>query len=139
MGEGDPTFGAIVIAGMTMLVGTKLLVSAMVELFSQASTSAQLMAGSVPVTIVVGMLLLVATGALVTRLGWSRPLGIVSLAVVAVLGAPTLADPDPVAIAQTVLALLTVLYLIVANPVERPGRSDIDESESASRIGSTIR
>jgi microcompartment protein CcmK/EutM len=139
MGEEETTFGAIVVAGMTMLIGTKLLVGSMIELLSVSGGTAQLMFDSVGVTAAVAIILLVTTGMLAAQMAWSRPLAIVALAVVAILGRPVLADPDPVALGQTVLAILTILYLLVKNPIRKPGRSDIDDSDSAARIGSTIR
>lgn len=139
MGEEETPFGAIVVAGVTMLIGTKVLVAAMIELLSVNGGTAQLLLDSVPVTTIVGIVLLLTTGALVARLRWSRPLAIVALGVVAVLGRPAMADPDPVAVGQTVFVVLTILYLLVYDPVPRKGRSDIDESTSATRVGSTIR
>lgn len=139
MGEEETSFGAIVAAGVTMLIGTKLLVSAMIELLSVNGSNAQLLLESTPATAIMGIFLLLATGSLVSRLWWSRSLAIVALAITAVLGRPAMGDPDPVALAQTALAIVTVLSLLVTNPVRRAERSEIDESTSASKVGSTIR
>lgn len=141
MGEEDTTFGAIVVAGVSMLLGTKLLVGAMIALLSIDQGSIQLLVESVPATAIVGTFLLITTGAMVASLWWSRSLAIVVLAVVAVLGRPAMGDPvaEPIALAQTAFAAVTVLYLLVQNPVPKQDRSDIDESTSASRLGSTIR
>lgn len=139
MGEEETPFGAIVVAGVTMLIGTKLLVGSMIDMLSVSGGSVELLLESIPVTATVGIMLLLCTGAFVARLWWSRSLGIVVLAVVAVLGRPAMGDPDPIALGQTAIAALTVLYLLVSNPVPKKGRSDIDESTSATRLGSTIR
>lgn len=139
MGVDDTTFGAIVVAGMTMLLGTKLLVGGMIDMLSLSNGSVGLLVGSVAVTVVVGLGLILATGGLITTLFWSRPLAILALAVLAVLGRPSLGAPEPVAVGQTAFALVTLLYLLFVNPLKRPERSNVDESESASRVGSTIR
>lgn len=139
MGEEETSFGAIVAAGVTMLIGTKLLVGAMIELLSVSGGNAQLLLGSVAATAIVAIVLLLATGSLVSRLWWSRSLAIVALAITAILGRPAMGDPDPVALGQTALAIVTVLSLLVSNPVRKEERSEIDESTSASKLGSTIR
>jgi lysylphosphatidylglycerol synthetase-like protein (DUF2156 family) len=139
MGEEEAAFGALVVAGVTMLIGTKLLVGSMIELISVNGGTGQLLLGSVPGTTTVAICLLMVTGSLLSRLWWSRSLALVTLAVVAVLGRPVLADPEPIALGQTVIAVVTITYLLVANPVKKQERSNIDESSSASRVGSTIR
>lgn len=139
MGEEETSFGAIVVAGVAMLIGTKVLVASMITLLSVSGGTAELLLDSVFVTAIVGIILLLTTGALVARLGWSRPLAIVTLAVVAVLGRPTMGELDPIAVGQTTIAILTILYLLVNNPVSKTTRSEVDESTSATRVGSTIR
>lgn len=139
MGEEETTFGAVVAAGVAMLIGTKLVVGAMIAMLSVNGGTVQLLLDSVPATAVLGTVLLITTGALAARLWWSRGLAIVALAAVAVVGRPAMGDPDPIAIAQTAMAVVTILYLVVANPIAKQDRSDIDESTSASRWGSTIR
>jgi hypothetical protein len=139
MGEEEASFGALVAAGVTMLIGTKLLVGAMIELLSVSGGTAQLLLESVPATAILGIALLLATGSLVARLWWSRSLALVTLAAVAILGRPAMGDPDPVALGQTALALVTVVSLLITDPVKKTERSQIDESTSASKVGSTIR
>jgi len=139
MGEEETPFGAIVAAGVAMLIGTKLLVGSMIQLLSIDGNNVALLLDSVPATTVLGTVLLVTTGALVARLWWSRWLAIATLTVVVILGRPAMSDPEPIAVAQTALAVAVVLYFVVANPVATQDRSDIDESASASRLGSTIR
>lgn len=139
MGEEETTFGALVAAGVAMLIGTKLVVGAMIAMLSVDGGTVQLLLDSMPATAVIGIVLLITTGALVARLWWGRWLAIAALTFVAVVGRPMLADPEPIAVAQTAMAIVTILYLVVANPVAKQERSEIDESTSASRWGSTIR
>lgn len=139
MGSENVAFDAVVIAAVGVVLGVAYLLGAMLALLGNGGESVLLLTASVPVTATVSVLLLLTGGFLGTGHRYGRWIGMMAFGAVVVFGRPTLSSPDSFAIAQGALALLLVLYLVVRNPVPRTERSSIDESTSATRVGSTIR
>jgi len=139
MGGTVKAFDALVLAGVAVMLGTVFVVGAMIGLLSDGETMTLVLANSVAGSTIVGVLLLLTAGALGTGQRWARYLGLLSFLVVVPLGFPSLSDPAVFAVIQTVTAALSTLYLLWRNPVTTSERSAVDESTSASKVGSTIR
>lgn len=132
-------FDAVVIAAVGIVLGTTYLLRAMLALLSTGGEGPLLLANSVAVTIVAGVLLSLAAGLLVTGQSYGRYLGAVAFGAVAVFGRPSMTTPHLLEVAQAGLALIAAAYLVLLNPVPERERSSIDESTSAAKVGSTIR
>lgn len=139
MGETVKTFDAVVLAGLAAVLGIGLVVGAMLALLSGGKTMSLVLANSIPVGTIVGVLLLLTAGAFGTEQRWARYLGLVAFLAVVIFGFPSLSEPSVFPIAQAVVSALATVYLLFRNPVSRPDRSAVDESRSATKVGSTIR
>lgn len=139
MGSTNVSFEAAVVAAVGVTLGIAHLVGAMLAMLSDGGTSVLLLGESIPGTTVVGTLLLLVAGFLGTGHRYGRYLGVVAFGGAAVLGRPSLAAPEAFPVAQSGLALAVALYLTVRDPVPVAERSNVDESTSASKVGSTIR
>lgn len=139
MGSENVSFEAVAIAAVGVVLGVAHLLGAMLALLGEGANGVLLLAGSVPVTTTVSVLLLLMAGFFGTGSRYGRFVGIVAFGAVAVLGRPSLSAPEPFPVAQSGLALVIVLYLVFRNPVPAPERSNVDESTSATKVGSTIR
>lgn len=139
MANTSPKFGGLVVASLAGVVGTKYLLGGALASVDATSVSAVLVMDSVPVTFAVGTVLGLVTGALASAFVLSRQMTIgVFLGVIA-LSVPALQAADPVIVAESIGMVLSILYLLVRNPVERTEPANIDETDSASRHGSTLR
>ena len=132
-------FDAVVVAAAGGVFGVAYLLGAAIGLLSDGGNGVLLLGGSVPLTASVGVLLATAAGLLATGHRYGRYIGVVTYAAVAVFGRPSLASPEPFPAAQAGLALLFACYLTVRDPIPNADRSHVDESTSATRLGSTIR
>ncbi|SFS07548.1 hypothetical protein SAMN05216559_3242 [Halomicrobium zhouii] len=139
MGSENVSFEAAVIAAVGVVLGVAHLFGAMLALLSQGVNSVLLLANSVPVTTTTAIALMLTAGFLGTGSRQGRYVGMVAFGAVAVFGRPSLVAPEPFPVAHAGLALLVVLYLALRNPITEPERSNVDESTSATRLGSTIR
>lgn len=140
MGETLKAFEALAIAGVGAVLGTGFVVGAMLALLSDGATTTALVLGnSVPVGTAVGVLLLLTAGALGTGQRWGRFLGVLSFGPVVAFGIPAVASAAVLPAVYTGLSLLVTVYLLLRNPVAKPEQSPVDESTSASKVGSTIR
>ena len=138
MGLEDSEFDSVLIAALAGVIGGAYLVGAMVALMANSTESALLLGESIGVATAVGVLLLLTAGALAASQRWARFLGVLSFGPVIVFGHPTGAL-EPIPVFQTVVAAVSAVYLTLRNPVKRRDRSNVDDSDSASKVGSTMR
>jgi len=139
MGETVKAFDALVLAGVAAVLGTVFVIGAMIGLLSGGETITLVLADSIVASTTVGVLLLLTAGALGTDQRWARVLGVCSFLAVVPLGFPSPSDPAVLPTVYTSFAGLATLYLLWRNPVTTGDRSEVDESTSATRVGSTIR
>lgn len=139
MGSESTTFDAIIIAGIGGTFGVTYLFGTMLALFSNSGQGVLLLADSVAVTTTIGILLTLTAGLLGTGYGYGRHVGMLSFGAVVIFGRPSLAAPEAFPVVQAGIALLITVFLVFRNPVPTTDRSNVDESTSASRVGSTIR
>lgn len=139
MGSESTQFEAVVIGAVGVVLGVAYLFGAMLALLSTGGVGVLILSGSVPVTASVGVLLMLVAGLIGTGHGYGRYLGMLSFGAVVVFGRPSFASPEPLAVTQVAVASLMALYLVFRNPVPKTERSNVDESTSASKVGSTIR
>lgn len=139
MGSGNTSFDAGVIAAVGAILGIAYVLGAMLALLSSGGNGVLLLADSVSVTTTVGVMLMLTGGFLATGHRYGRYVGILTFGSVAVFGRPSVATPDALSVIQAGFALLLVVYLLFRNPVTATERSNVDESTSATRIGSTLR
>jgi len=134
-----PKFGALVIASISGVVGAKYLIGGALALMIDSVVSSVLVAGTVSLTIGCGVMLCVVAGAFADGSTWARPMTIVAYALVIGLSIPAMRAMDPVIITETMGMGLSFLYLVVRNPIERMEATNVDDSDSATRYGSTLR
>ncbi|MBX0293746.1 hypothetical protein [Haloarcula nitratireducens] len=139
MTERTPRFGALVVASLAAVVGAKYLIGGVLATVETAVSDAMLVTGSVPATFAAGLLLVVAAGGIVDGAGWARAATVLTFLLVAALSAPALLAFDPIIVTETVGMGLASAYLLVRNPIEDESPRRVDEEDSASRIGSTLR
>lgn len=139
MGSGRVRFDGAVVATGGAVLGVAYLLGAMLALLADGGGAGLLLGGSTPITAGAGVALTVAAGLLATGHRRGRVVGMVAFGAVALFGRPSLASPDPVLVVQSAVAASFVLYLLVRNPVPTSDRSNVDESTSATRVGSTLR
>lgn len=139
MGEEGKSFGAIVVASVALIMASKYLVTAMIVQMSATPLDIPLLLDSTIVTAVAGVALVVVAGAFVTAVAFARSFAILTFTAVAVLGQFWVAPVEPIVVGETAIAALAVVYLLLYDPIRREERTEVDESTSATRIGSTIR
>jgi hypothetical protein len=139
MANTSPKFGALVVASLAGVVGTKYLVGGALALLDASVVSSVMVMGMTSLTLVAGVLLCVVAGACADGSALARPLGILSFPVVIGLSVPAIVGLDLVIITETVGMLLAVIYLLVRSPIEVHETLKVDEEESATRVGSTLR
>lgn len=139
MVQTTPKFGGWVIGSIAGVVGVKYLLGGAIALIDDSVTSAMLVGDIIPLTLACGFLLCVVAGAFIDGATWARSLTVVSFLLVSGLSIPAVQAQDPVIIAETFGMVLSTLYLFVRNPIERKEVTKVDDSDSASRIGSTLR
>lgn len=139
MGEEGKSFGAIVVASVALIMASKYLVTAMIVQMSATPLDIPMLVDSTIVTGVAGVALAILAGAFVSAFTFARSFAILTFAAVAVLGQPWVAPVEPIVIGETMVAALAVLYLLLYDPITREQRTEVDESTSATRVGSTLR
>lgn len=139
MASTSPRFGALVVASLAGVVGTKYLVGGLMALLDASVVSSVMVIGMTPPTLAVGVLLCIVGGAFAEASALARSLGIVSFLLVIGASVPAIIGLDLIIIAETVGMGIAVLYLLVRDPIEVHEGLEADESESASRVGSTLR
>jgi|GEM_PF-1381826 hypothetical protein len=139
MANTSPKFGGLVVASLAGVVGTKYLLGGALASVDATSVSSVLVMGNVPATFAVGTILGLVTGALASAFILARPMTIAVFLGVIGLSVPAIQAADPVIITESVGMVLSILYLAVRSPIERTEPANVDESDSASRHGSTLR
>ena len=139
MADTSPKFGALVVASLAGVVGTKYLLGGALALIDETVNSSMLVADSIGLTICCGILLAVVTGGFIDGATWARLATILTFLIVAGLSVPAVLAFDPIIIVETVGMGLSLLYLLVRNPITRAEETTVDETDSASRVGSTLR
>lgn len=139
MADTSPKFGALVVASLAGVVGTKYLVGGAMALLDASVVSSVMVIGMIPPTLVVGVLLCIVGGAFAEALTVARPLGIIGFLLVIGLSIPAIIELDLIIITETVGMGIAILYLLARDPIEVYEGLEADENESASRIGSTLR
>lgn len=139
MGEEGKSFGAIVVASLAIIIGSKYLVTAMVVQMSRADLGIPMLLDSTLVTGLAGGALVLVAGGFISAVFLARPAGLLTFAAVALLNKPWVGAVEPIVIGEVAMAVVAVLYLALYNPINRTERTEVDESTSATRIGSTIR
>jgi uncharacterized integral membrane protein len=139
MASRTPTFGALVIASLAGVVGIKYLVGGSLALIDGSMVSSITVSDTIALSLGVGVALCLLAGAFFEGVRWARPAGILTFAAVAGLSVPALQSMDPVIVTETVGMAVSVLYLFVRNPIEVEEATKVDDSESGTRTGSTLR
>lgn len=139
MGSENTGFEAVVIAALGVILGVAYLLGGMLALLSDGGNDVLLLADSISATVTIGILLMLTAGFLGTKHSHSRYLGVIAFGAVAVFGRPAVATPEAFPVVQAGLAFLVALYMAFRNPVPATERSNVDESTSATKVGSTIR
>lgn len=139
MANTSPKFGALVVASLSGVVGIKYLVGGTLALIDDSVISAVTVADMLSLTLGAGVLLCLVTGALYEAIPWARHLAILSFLAIGGLSVPALMSFDPIIVTETIGMALCTLYLLVRSPFKRDGAADIDDSESGTRTGSTLR
>jgi hypothetical protein len=134
-----PKFGAWVVASLAGIVGIKYVMGGALALIENSVVSSITVSDTIALSLGCGVLLCVVAGAFVECLNWARPVGLVTFLLVAGLSVPALLAMDPIIVAETVGMGLSVLYLLVRSPFETKATTKVDESDSATRVGSTLR
>jgi hypothetical protein len=139
MADTSPKFGALVVASLAGVVGTKYLVGGFLALLNASVVSSVMVMGMMPVTLAVGAVLCVVAAAFARASEAARSLGLLTFLVVIGLSVPAMLGLDPVIILETVGMAFAVVYLLVRRPIEVHKSLSHDEEESATRVGSTLR
>ena len=139
MGEEGKSFGAIVVASVAIIMASKYLVTAMIVQMSATELDVPLLLDSTIVTAVGGVALVLVAGGFVSAFTFARGFAILTFAAVAILGRPWVTPVEPMVVGETVIGAIAVLYLLLYDPIHRTSRAEVDESTSATRVGSTIR
>ena len=139
MANTSPKFGGLVVALLAGVVGTKYLLGGALAAVGMDIVSSVMVTDSLVLTFTVGILLGIVTAALAGAFVLARPMTILVFLGVAGLSIPAVRNADLVIVAETIGMGLSMLYLLVRNPIERIEPAHIDENDSATRHGSTLR
>ncbi|PSP83510.1 hypothetical protein BRC96_06710 [Halobacteriales archaeon QS_6_64_34] len=139
MANTSPKFGSLVVASLAGVVGTKYLLGGALAAVGMNMVSSVMVTDSLALTFTVGILLGIVTAALAGAFVLARPMTILVFLGAAGLSIPAVRNADPVIVAETIGMGLSMLYLLVRNPIERIEPAHIDENDSATRHGSTLR
>ncbi|WP_324661741.1 hypothetical protein [Haloarcula sediminis] len=139
MADTSPTFGGLVVASLAGVVGTKYLLGGALAAAGASVVSSVLVTDRVAVTLAVGVVLALVAGALAGAFVLARVMTVAAFLAVIALSYPSLRAVDPVIVVESVGMALSVLYLLVRSPVARTEPAHIDEDDSATRHGSTLR
>lgn len=139
MTDTRPTFGALVLASLAGVVGTKYLFGSALALITGSANPSMLVTDSIALTAGCGILLGVVAGGFVDGAVWARYTALTVFVLVAGLSFPAVLSVDPVVVVETLGFVLSIAYLAVRNPVDRIEEPTVDSEDSASRFGSTLR
>ena len=139
MANTSPKFGGLVVASLAGVVGSKYLLGGALAAVGMDMVSSVMVTDSLVLTFAVGILLGIVTAALAGAFVLARPMTTLVFLGVAGLSIPAVRNADLVIVAETIGMGLSMLYLLVRNPIERIEPAHIDENDSATRHGSTLR
>jgi len=139
MANTSPTFGALVVASLAGVVGTKYLGGATVAMLDGSFISSVVVADSVVRSVGCGLLLCAVAVLLAKAVRGGRFVGIVTFLLVAGLSLEALRAMDPIIVTETVGMGLATFHLLVRRPIETEAGTAIDTEDSATRVGSTLR
>ncbi|WP_262176289.1 hypothetical protein [Haloarcula laminariae] len=139
MADTSPRFGGLVVASLAGVVGAKYLLGGALAAVGASVVDSVLVTDRIAVTLAVGVVLALVAGALAGAFVLARAMAIAAFLAVIALSYPALRAFDPVTVVESVGMALSVLYLSVRSPIVRTEPSHIDESDSATRHGSTLR
>ena len=127
------------VASLAGVVGTKYLLGGALVMVDATTVSSVQVMDSVPLTFVIGTLLGLVTGALAGGFILARAMAILLFVGTVALSVPAMRAGDPVIIMESLGMALSVIYLLARNPIERVEAAQLDEDDSATRYGSTLR
>lgn len=139
MATKSPKFGAWVVASLAGIVGIKYVLGGALALIENSVVSSITVSDTIALSLGCGVLLCVVAGAFIEGLGWARPVGVLTFLFVAGLSVPALRALDPIIVAETAGMGLSVLYLLARSPFETTATTKVDDEDSATRVGSTLR
>lgn len=139
MADTSPKFGGLVVASLAGVVGAKYLVGGALAMVDATDVNSVLVMGNIPVTFVVGLLLGLVAGAIASGFVLARAMAVTMFLGVLAVSVPALQARDPVIITESIGMGVAILYLVVRNPIERVESARVDEEDSATRHGSTLR
>lgn len=139
MADTSPKFGALVVASLAGVVGTKYLLGGALAIIGSTVNSSMLVAGSTGLTIGCGVLLAIAAGGFVDGATWARLATVMTFLIVGGLSIPAVLAFDPIIVTETAGMGLCLIYLLFRNPIKVAEDATVDKSDSATRIGSTLR
>lgn len=139
MADTGPRFGGLVVASLAGVVGTKYLLGGALATVDATDVSSVLVMQNIPLTFAVGTLLAIVTGAIATGFILSRVMTAVLFLCLIGLSIPALRAGDLIIVSESAGMGLSVLYLLVRSPIKRVESAQVDEDDSATRHGSTLR
>ena len=139
MADTSPRFGGLVVASLAGVVGTKYLLGGALASAGAQMVDWVLVADSIAAPFAVGVVLYMVAGALASGFILSRAMSIATFLGVVIVSVSALRAGDIVIIAESVGMGLAILYLLVRSPIERVEQAHVDDADSASRHGSTLR
>ena len=139
MAKTSPKFGAWVVGSFAGVLGLKYLTGGAFWLLGEDVASSLLVQDMGSLTIACGVLLCVITGAFLDGSTRARGAAILAFLLVGGLSIPAVVSLDPVIIIEAVGLSVSLLYLFVRNPIEREEVTQVNDSDSASKFGSTLR
>jgi hypothetical protein len=139
MGTEEARFGGLVVAAFAVIAGTAYFMQATLAWLDSGASATYLLGGSPVVSMSIGVLLLLTAGFLIVGSAFGRYLGVLSFGAIAVFGRPSLVNPEPAILIQAGLAFAIAFALVFINPVKNEAAHKVDESGSATKMGSTIR
>lgn len=133
----DIGFLATAVAAGAILLGLGWQIVGWTQLLCPGTAWLPLLGNSSVATIGVGMLLSVT--AILMTYGYGRAMGVVSFAALGVTSLPGVIAVDSLFVGQAAVAFVLALYLF-RNPIRTQEHSSpVDETKSATRIGTTLR
>lgn len=139
MARTSPKFGGLMVASLAGVVGLKYLLGGALVFVEMDVVSSVLVTDNLALTFAVGLTLALVTAALGSAFILARAISIAVFLGVMTLSIPAIMAGDFVIITETVGMVLSVVYLLARNPIDRTEPAHIDESESGTRHGSTLR
>lgn len=152
MGEREPRFGAYTLASLAGVVGAKYLLGGALAIMSDGPVSAAVVLGGraldlaalpagghLGLTVACGTLLCLVAGGLVDGAGWARGTTVLTFAAVVAVSIPAVLATNVIIAAETAGMLVGVGYALARHPLRPVETPSIDDDDSASRVGSTLR